>query len=154
MRQALDTGIIAGYPAEDLRVIVYDGKSHPVDSKEVAFTSAGRKAVIDAVTKAGPILLEPIVNIEVLTPESFIGDLASDISSRRGQITGTQPLSSDTSAITGQVPLSELAEYQSRLRSVTGGQGSYTIEFSHYAAVPASIQQQIASQYKAEREED
>ena len=154
VRQALDTGIIAGYPAEDLRVIVYDGKSHPVDSKEVAFTSAGRKAVIDAVTKAGPILLEPIVNIEVLTPESFIGDLASDISSRRGQITGTQPLSSDTSAITGQVPLSELAEYQSRLRSVTGGQGSYTIEFSHYAAVPASIQQQIASQYKAEREED
>lgn len=154
VRQALDAGIIAGYPAEDLRVIVYDGKSHPVDSKEIAFVSAGRKAVIDAVTKAGPILLEPMVDIEVLTPEAFIGDLASDISSKRGQITGTQPLASDTSAITGQVPLSELVDFQSRLRSMTGGQGSYTIEFSHYAPVPGSIQQQITSQYKAAREEE
>jgi len=154
VRQALDAGIIAGYPAQDLRVIVYDGKSHPVDSKEIAFISAGRKAVIDAVTKAGPIVLEPMVNIEVLTPEAYIGDLASDISSKRGQITGTQPFSSDTSAITGQVPLSELTEYQSRLRSMTGGQGSYTIEFSHYAPVPALIQQQITSQYKAAREEE
>ncbi|MBI4290066.1 MAG: elongation factor G [Betaproteobacteria bacterium] len=154
VRQALDAGIIAGYPAEDLRVIVYDGKSHPVDSKEIAFVSAGRKAVIDAVTKAGPILLEPMVNIEVLTPETYIGDLASDISSKRGQITGTQPLASDTSAITGQVPLSELVDFQSRLRSMTGGQGSYTIEFSHYAPVPGSIQQQITSQYKTAREED
>ncbi|MBI2961518.1 MAG: elongation factor G [Betaproteobacteria bacterium] len=154
VRQALDIGIIAGYPVEDLRVIVYDGKSHPVDSKEIAFTSAGRKAVIDAVAKAGPIVLEPVVNIEVLTPETYIGDLASDISSKRGQITGTQPLASDSSVITGQVPLSELTEYQSRLRSMTGGQASFTIEFSHYAPVPAAIQQQITSQYKAAREED
>jgi elongation factor G len=154
VRQALDAGIIAGYPVEDIRVIVYDGKYHPVDSKEVAFVSAGRKAVMDAVNKAGPIVLEPIVNVEVLTPEDFIGDLTSDLSSKRGHITGTQGRSSDTVAITGQVPLSELTEYQSRLRSVTGGHGSYSIEYSHYAAVPATTQQQITSQHQAAHEED
>jgi elongation factor G len=154
VRQALDTGIIAGYPVEDIRVIVYDGKHHPVDSKEVAFVSAGRKAVIDAISKAGPIVLEPIVNVEILTPEAYIGDLTSDLSSKRGHITGTQGRSSGTVAITGQVPLSELTEYQSRLRSVTGGHGSYAIEYSHYAAVPATMQQQITSQFNAAHEED
>jgi elongation factor G len=153
VRQALDSGVIAGYPVHDLRVIVYDGKSHAVDSKEIAFISAGRKGVVDAILKAGPIVLEPIVNIEVLAPDAFIGDLTSDLATKRGQITGTEASAADA-AISGQVPLSELAEYQSRLRSVTGGQGSYTIELSHYAAVPAMIQQQIVSQHKAEREED
>jgi elongation factor G len=154
VRQALDAGIIAGYPVHDIRIIVYDGKHHAVDSKEVAFVSAGRKAVMDAILKAGPIVLEPIVNVEVLTPEAYIGDLTSDLSSKRGQITGTQGRGSDSVAITGQVPLSELTEYQSRLRSVTGGHGSYSIEYSHYAAVPATTQQQITSQYKAAQEED
>ncbi|OFZ89521.1 MAG: elongation factor G [Betaproteobacteria bacterium RBG_16_64_18] len=154
VRQALDAGIIAGYPVHDIRVIVYDGKHHAVDSKEVAFVSAGRKAVMDAIVKAGPIVLEPIVNVEVLTPEDYIGDLTSDLSSKRGQITGTQGRSSGSVAITGQVPLSELTEYQSRLRSVTGGHGSYSIEYSHYAAVPATTQQQITSQHKAAQEED
>jgi len=154
VRQALDAGIIAGYPVHDVRVIVYDGKHHAVDSKEVAFVSAGRKAVMDAILKAGPIVLEPIVDIEILTPEDYIGDLTSDLSSKRGQITGTQGHSSNTVAITGQVPLSELTEYQSRLRSVTGGHGSYTTEYSHYAAVPATTQQQITSQFKAAQEED
>jgi elongation factor G len=154
VRQALETGIIAGYPVEDIRVIVYDGKHHPVDSKEVAFVSAGRKGVIDAITKAGPIMLEPIVNVEILTPEAYIGDLTSDLSSKRGHITGTQGRSGGTVAITGQVPLSELTEYQSRLRSVTGGHGAYAIEYSHYAPVPATTQQQLMSQYKAAREED
>ena len=154
VRQALDTGVIAGYPVQDIRVIVYDGKSHAVDSKEVAFVSAGRKAVIEAISGAGPILLEPIVNIEVLAPEANIGDLTSDLSAKRGHITGTQGRGADTMAITGQVPMSELAEYQSRLRSVTGGHGSYSIEFSHYAPVPALTQQQHASQYKAKGEEE
>ena len=154
VRQALDTGVIAGYPVQDIRVIVYDGKSHAVDSKEVAFVSAGRKAVIEAISGAGPILLEPIVNIEVLAPEANIGDLTSDLSAKRGHITGTQGRGADTMAITGQVPMSELAEYQSRLRSVTGGHGSYSIEFSHYAPVSALTQQQLASQYKAKGEEE
>jgi len=153
VRQALDTGIIAGYPVEDLRVIVYDGKHHPVDSKEVAFVSAGRKAIMDAIMKAGPIVLEPIVDIEIVAPDTYMGDLTSDLSSKRGHITGTQGRSGAL-AVTGQVPLSELSDYQSRLRSVTGGHGSYSIEYSHYAPVPAPTQLHLTSLYKAVAEED
>ena len=154
VRQALDEGGIAGYPVEDLRVIVYDGKSHPVDGKEVAFVSAGRKAVLDAIAKAGPIVLEPIVNIEISAPERYMGDLASDLSGRRGQVTGTESHGGDAIAILGQVPLSELSDYQSRLRSMTGGHGSYSVDFSHYAPVPPQVQQQLASQFKRAAEED
>jgi elongation factor G len=142
VRQALDHGVVAGYPVEDLKVIVYDGKSHDVDSKEIAFVTAGRKAVIDAILKASPIMLEPIVNIEITAPDRFVGDLTSDLSSKRGQVTGTESTGGDLMSILGIVPLSEVAEYQSRLRSVTGGQGAYTVEFSHYAAVPPITQQQ------------
>jgi elongation factor G len=154
VRQALDHGVISGYPVEDIRVIVYDGKSHAVDSKEIAFVTAGRKAVIDAILKASPIMLEPIVNIEITAPDRFVGDLTSDLSSKRGQVTGTESTGGDLMAIQGMVPLSEVSEYQSRLRSVTGGQGAYTIEFSHYAAVPPQTQSFLASQFKLEREED
>ncbi|MHB8667800.1 MAG: elongation factor G [Burkholderiales bacterium] len=154
VRMALDAGVIAGYPVQDLRVIVYDGKSHAVDSKEIAFVSAGRKAVIDAFSKAGPIMLEPIVNIDIDAPETYVGDMTAEIASKRGQITGTQPRSGDIISTTGQVPLAELADFQNRLRSITGGQGSYSVEFSHYAQVPAQLQQQLTSQYKAAREED
>ena len=154
VRMALDAGVIAGYPVEDLRVIVYDGKSHAVDSKEIAFVSAGRKAIIDAFSKAAPIMLEPIVNIEIDAPEAYVGDMTSEIASKRGQITGTQQRSADVISTTGQVPLAELADFQNRLRSITGGQGSYSVEFSHYAQVPAQMQQQLMSQHKAEREED
>ena len=154
VRQALDEGGIAGYPVEDLRVVVYDGKSHPVDGKEVAFVSAGRKAVLDAIAKAGPIVLEPIVNIEISAPERYMGDLASDLSGRRGQVTGTESHGGDAIAILGQVPLSELSDYQSRLRSMTGGHGSYSVDFSHYAPVPPQVQQQLASQFKRAAEED
>ena len=154
VRQALDHGVVAGYPVEDIRVVVYDGKSHDVDSKEIAFVTAGRKAVIDAILKASPIMLEPIVNIEITAPDRFVGDLTSDLSSKRGQVTGTESTGGDLMSIQGIVPLSEVSEYQSRLRSVTGGQGAYTVEFSHYAAVPPQTQQHLASQFKLEREED
>jgi elongation factor G len=154
VRQALDHGVVAGYPVEDIRVIVYDGKSHPVDSKEIAFVTAGRKAVIDAILKASPILLEPIVTIEITAPDRFVGDLTSDLSGKRGQVTGTESTGGELMAIRGMVPLSEISDYQSRLRSVTGGQGAYTLEFSHYAPVPPQAQQQLASQFKLEREED
>ncbi|HWH39325.1 MAG TPA: elongation factor G, partial [Usitatibacter sp.] len=154
VKQALDQGVIAGYPVEDVRVIVYDGKSHAVDSKEIAFVTAGRKAVIDAVLKATPILLEPIVNIEITAPDRFVGDLTSDISGKRGQVTGTESTGGDLMSIKGMVPLSEIADYQSRLRSVTGGQGAYTIEFSHYAPVPPQVQQNLQSQFKLAHEED
>jgi elongation factor G len=154
VRQALDHGVVAGYPVEDIRVSVYDGKSHAVDSKEIAFVTAGRKAVIDAILKASPILLEPMVTIEITAPDRFVGDLTSDLSGKRGQVTGTESTGGDLMAIQGMVPLSEISDYQSRLRSVTGGQGAYTLEFSHYAAVPPHTQQQLASQFKLEREED
>ena len=154
VRMALDAGVIAGYPVDDLRVIVYDGKHHPVDSKEIAFVSAGRKAVIDAFSKAGAIMLEPIVNIVIDAPEAYVGDMTAEIASKRGQITGTEQRSADIISTSGQVPLAELTDFQNRLRSLTGGQGSYSVEFSHYAQVPAQMQQQLVSQHKVAQEED
>jgi elongation factor G len=154
VRQALEHGVISGYPVEDIRVVVYDGKSHPVDSKEVAFVSAGKKAVIEAILQAGPIILEPIVIIAITAPDRFVGDLTADISGKRGQVTGTESSGGDLMTISGQVPLSEVTEYQSRLRSVTGGQGSYTVEYSHYAMVPPQTQQLLTSQFKLAHEDD
>jgi elongation factor G len=148
VRQALADGVIAGYPVHDLRVIVHDGKSHSVDSKEIAFVSAGRKATIEAIRAANPILLEPLVDIEVLAPENAVGDLTGDLAGKRGHVTGTQPRGLGAVAITGQVPLVEVVDYQSRLKSLTGGQGAYTIAFSHYAQVPPNTQSQLAAAYK------
>ena len=154
VRQALADGVIGGFPVHDIRVVVHDGKSHSVDSKDIAFFTAGRKATIQAIQAATPIILEPVVDIEVLTPEDCVGDLSGDLSSKRGQVTGTQPRGSATMAISGKVPLAELDDYQGRLKSLTGGQGSYSITFSHYAAVPPSTQQQLAAQHKAVNLED
>ena len=148
VRQALEDGVVGGFPVHDIRVIVHDGKSHSVDSKDIAFFTAGRKATIQAIQAASPIVLEPVVDIEVLTPEAGVGDLSGDLSSKRGQVTGTQPRGTGVMAISGKVPLAELDDYQGRLKSLTGGQGSYSIAFSHYAAVPAATQQQLASQKK------
>ncbi len=149
VRQALADGILAGFPVHDLRVIVYDGKTHAVDGKDIAFTQAGRKATHEAVMKATPIVLEPLVNIEVVAPEAAIGDLTGDLASKRGHVTGTQPRPAATVAISGQIPLAELDDYQGRLKSLTAGQGSYSIEFSHYAPVPAQTQQKLMSAHKA-----
>jgi elongation factor G len=99
-------------------------------------------------------MLEPIVNIDIDAPEAYVGDMTAEIASKRGQITGTQPRSGDIISTTGQVPLAELTDFQNRLRSITGGQGSYSVEFSHYAQVPGQMQQQLMSQHKAAREED
>jgi elongation factor G len=154
VRMALDSGVIAGYPVHDLRVTVYDGKHHAVDSKEVAFISAGRKAIIDAFSKAGAIVLEPIVNIEISAPDKFMGDLTADLSGKRGQVTGTDSSGGDLTTIKGAVPLSELSDYQTRLKSVTGGQGSYSIDFSHYAPVPPHTQAQLVSKHKQPVEEE
>ncbi len=148
VRQALEDGVVAGFPVHDIRVIVHDGKSHSVDSKDIAFFTAGRKATIQAIQAASPIILEPVVDIEVLTPDAAVGDLSGDLSSKRGQVTGTQPRGTGTMAINGKVPLAELDDYQGRLKSLTGGQGSYSITFSHYAPIPSNTQQQLASEYK------
>ena len=150
----ISTGAIAGYPMQDIRVSVYDGKHHPVDSKEVAFRAAGKWAFIDAVQKAKPTLLEPFVDMEITVPANFIGDIASDLSSRRGRILGQDSLPGNIVCVKAQAPLAEVMQYNSQLRSVTGGQGSYTMELSHYEAVPGNVQQQIIATNKKEKEED
>lgn len=153
IRQVLDTGVIAGHPVKDVRVIVYDGKAHSVDSKDIAFATAGRKAFIDAVKKAVPIVLEPIVKVEITAPDASMGDITGDLSSKRGQVNATHALLGGGMTVSGMVPLSELNGYQARLNGMTGGQGRYTLELSHYEAVPASVQQQLMGQYQAKDED-
>ncbi|MFZ2266081.1 MAG: elongation factor G [Azonexus sp.] len=154
VRQGLEGGVVAGYAVDDLKVTVFDGKTHAVDGKEVAFVTAGRKAVIEAIRAAKPIVLEPIVSIEIIVPEGAIGDLTGDLASRRGHITGTDGRAHGLAAISGEVPLAELNDYQSRLKSLTGGQGSYTIEFARYSAVPPNVQQQLASKFQLHDEDE
>jgi elongation factor G len=151
VRQALESGVVAGYPVVDLRVVVYDGKHHTVDSKEIAFIQAGKKALIAAVQAARPSVLEPIVNVEITAPEQNIGDITGDLASRRAQVSGTASAASGL-AVLAQAPLSELSSYQSRLNSLTGGQGRYTLAFSHYEPVPPAVQAQLASQYRIKDE--
>ncbi len=154
IRQVLESGAVAGYPMQDVRVVVYDGKHHPVDSKEVAFISAGRKAFLDALGKARPLVLEPVVSIEIACPDTALGDITGDLSGRRGQITGTESSGSGMSTIRGRVPLSELNGYASRLKAATAGQGAWSMEMSHYEPVPPTVQQQLATEYKASKGQD
>jgi elongation factor G len=151
VREVLATGYVAGYPIHDMRVTVYDGKHHPVDSKEVAFVAAGRKAMLDALAKARPIVLEPIVSIEIAVPDTAMGDITGDLSARRGQVTGTGNLAGGMMVVEGVVPLSELDGYAGRLKAITQGQGSFSMELSHYEAVPPNVQQQLATEFKSKR---
>ncbi|MCG3178050.1 MAG: Elongation factor G [Phycisphaerae bacterium] len=154
VRDCMDQGVVAGYPLQDVRVVVYDGKYHPVDSKEVAFRTAGRGAMRDAIAKAKPVLLEPIVNLEVVVPAQFMGDITGDMNGRRGRIQGMDQLPGNLSVIKAQVPLAEVTTYNSQLRSVTGGQGSYSMEFSHYEPVPGNVQQQIVAMSTKPKDEE
>lgn len=153
VREAMSSGVIAGYALMDVRVIVYDGKHHSVDSKEIAFATAGRKAFIEAVKAARPIVLEPVANVEITAPEGAMGDIAGDLSSRRGQVNGTANSAAGTVTIRGQAPLAELAGYQSRLNAMTSGQGRYALALSHYDPVPPTVQVQLTSQFKVKDEE-
>ncbi len=153
VREALQEGAVAGYPMQDVRAIAYDGKYHPVDSKEIAFVTAGREAFLDAVSKAKPIVLEPIVNLEVRAPADCVGAITGDLSSRRGRIAGTDAGPRGMSVINAQVPLAELDGYESQLKSMTGGHGSYNIELSHYDPVPTDIQQKLQALYQKEKQE-
>ncbi len=154
VRQVLEQGVIAGYPVHDVRVSLYDGKYHTVDSKEIAFVTAGKKAFIEAVNKAQPVVLEPIVMINITAPASSLGDITGDLSVKRGRINQTSSLSGGMMNIQGLVPLSEISSYQSQLKSITGGTGSYTIEFSHYDPVPARRQQELMKEFKPRADED
>jgi elongation factor G len=150
----MDAGVIAGYPLQDIRVAITDGKHHPVDSKEVAFRTAGKYAFKDAVLKGKPVLLEPVVSMEVTVPEDKMGSITGDLSGKRGRIQGQDFLGGGMAVVKAQAPLAEVMQYQSQLKSVTGGQGSFAMEFSHYEPVPPQVQQQIAGQYKPRADED
>ncbi|WP_368561827.1 elongation factor G [Pseudoxanthomonas sp. UTMC 1351] len=153
VRQVLSAGAIAGYPLQDVRVIVYDGKHHPVDSKEVAFAAAGKKAFLDAIAKAKPQVLEPVVDLEVSAPESQVGDITGGLASKRARINGTDSIRGEI-VVKAQVPLSELEGYAAELKSATAGRGRYNLDFSHYEPVPANIQQKLTEAYKPRQEED
>ncbi|MDQ1243143.1 MAG: elongation factor, partial [Pseudomonadota bacterium] len=142
------------FTLQDIRVSVYDGKHHAVDSKEVAFVSAGRKAFVEAIKQAAPIVLEPIVRIVISCPSSAIGDVASDLATRRARINGQDTLQGGRSEITALVPLGELQDYLSRLKALTGGEGTYTMDLSHYDPVPARKQQELVSAFKPHEETD
>jgi elongation factor G len=134
----------------DFRVILYDGQYHDVDSSELAFKLAGALAYKEAMEKAKPTLLEPIMNIEVSAPNEYVGDLMGDLSSRRGKVQGMETGTDDT-IIRAQAPMAELLTYGAQLRSITQGRGSFQLEFSHYAEVPHANQEKIIAQSKAEK---
>jgi len=154
INDVMATGVVAGFPLQDVAVSVYDGKHHPVDSKEVAFRSAGKGAFIDAIKKAKPVLLEPIVNMEITVPADNMGDITGDLASKRGRVQGQDMLPGNMVVIKAQVPLSEVSQYNSQLKSVTGGQGSYSMSLSHYEAVPPNVQQQIVAAYSKKPDEE
>ena len=153
VESVLTSGPTAGFVMQDVRVTVYDGKHHPVDSKEVAFVAAGRKAFLDALAKARPIVLEPIVNLEVEAPESFMGDVAGDLSARRGQVKGTRAMAPGVLVVEGQAPLGELEGYSARLKAMTQGRASWTMSLSHYEQAPPQLQQQLATDYQGKRKQ-
>jgi elongation factor G len=153
VRSVLDAGFVAGYPIQDVRVTVYDGKSHPVDSKDVAFMSAGRKAFLDALGKARPLVLEPIVNVRITAPEERMGDIAGELSGHRAHIKGSDTPRPGLVQITAQAPLSEMEQFPARLKSLTAGHGSYNLEFSHYEPAPAQLQQKLAAAHRPAAEE-
>ena len=154
VRQVMGEGAVAGFALQDIRVSVYDGKHHAVDSKEVAFVAAGRKAFITAIREAGPIVLEPVVRVAISAPSSAIGDVTSDLATRRARINGQDTLPGGRAQISALVPLAELQDYLSRLKAITGGEGSYTMDLSHYDPVPARRQQELVTAYKPREETD
>jgi elongation factor G len=148
IRQKMAEGVVAGFPVVDVRVRVYDGKYHDVDSKEIAFIIAGRNAFADAIQKARPVLLEPLVNVEIEIPSRFMGDITGDLNTRRARITGMDS-AGDTQIIKASAPLAEMQTYSTQLRSITAGEGSFHMEFSHYDVVPGNVAQTVIA--KAEK---
>jgi len=148
VREVLAGGAISGHPVVDVRVTVHDGKAHSVDSKEIAFVTAGRKAFLAAVREARPIVLEPMVDVTITAPDGTLGDITGDLSARRGLVSGTDSAAGGLVLVRGQAPLSELAGYQNRLNAMTAGQGRYTIAHSHYEPVPPTVQQQLVAAHR------
>ena len=147
INQVLGEGVVAGYPVGDVKAIVFDGKMHPVDSKDIAFQIAGRGAFKEAFALAGPVLMEPIMDVKIVVPEGMMGDILGDLNTRRGRVQGMDTENA-RSTISAQVPLAEMLRYGNELRSMTGGRGIYTMTFNHYETVPANVAQPIIAAHK------
>ena len=154
VRSVLEDGAVAGYPMRGIKVEVYDGKHHPVDSKEVAFITAGKRAFIDAVQKAKPVLLEPIVTVEITCPSQYMGDVTGDISTKRGRVQDTVMLPGDMCTVVAEAPLGELQTFTTELKSITGGAGSYSMEYSHDEPAPPHVQQEVIAAFAGHAEEE
>ncbi|MCA9980292.1 MAG: elongation factor G [Anaerolineales bacterium] len=152
-RQALEGGVLAGYPVTGVKAVVYDGKEHPVDSKEIAFQTAGREGFKKAVLGAGPVLLEPIYQVTVTVPSDHMGDVLGDMNSRRARVQGMDQAGSK-SIINAEVPLAEMQTYAADLRSMTGGRGVYRMEFTHYGRMPGHLQEQLVASAKQNHQEE
>lgn len=152
LMEALEEGVLAGYPVEDIKATLFDGSYHSVDSSEMAFKIAASLAFKKAMQQAQPVLLEPIVNAEIVVQDQFMGDIMGDMNSRRGRIMGMEPLEGGLQKIKAQVPLAEMYRYSIDLRSMTQGRGKFSMEYSHYEEVPAHIQEQIVKEAQKEKE--
>lgn len=152
VRQAMDEGVLAGYPVVDVKVTLYDGSYHPVDSSDIAFQIAGSMAFKKAAQDAGLVLLEPIMDVEITIPDEYMGQVSGDINARRGRIVGVDARGG-MQIIKAQVPLAEMFKYASELRSITGGRGSYTMKFSHYEIVPQRLAERIIQAVQEKKEE-
>jgi elongation factor G len=144
----LTEGVVAGFPIVDVKVVVFDGKEHPVDSKDIAFQIAGREAFREAFQSAGPVLMEPVMDVQITVPESIMGDILGDLNTRRGRVQGMDT-EAGKSVVSAQVPLAEMMRYGNDLRSMTGGRGIYTMKFSHYETVPTHLAQSVINANKA-----
>ncbi len=153
IKTALQSGILAGFPVVDVRAIVYDGKTHPVDSKDIAFQTAARQAFKESMQKAKPVILEPIMDVDVVVPDEFMGDITGSLNSRRGRVMGMEP-GDGAQTIKAKVPLEEMYKYVNELKSITGGRGTYTMSFSHYEVVPSNLVQAIVEKAKQTKKEE
>ncbi len=148
VRGALDSGVLGGFQVVDVKAVVYDGKHHPVDSKDIAFQIAAAQAFAEAMKKARPVLLEPVALIKVRVPDRYTGDVISDLNTRRGRILGMDSEGS-VSVVSAHVPMAEIQTYSPDLRSMTGGRGAFSLKFDHYASVPDSLVERILAERKA-----
>jgi elongation factor G len=152
VRQVLADGAVTGNPMQDIRVIVYDGKHHPVDSKEVAFVTAGKKAFLDAVRKASPVVLEPIAKLEITVPTQYVGDISGHLAGIRGRIGGNDALANGKTRVLAQVPIAELGDFQTTLKSLTGGEGIFSLQLDHYDSAPTDVQKALEGGYQPQAE--
>ncbi len=143
VKEAAESGVVAGYPVTDLKITLYDGSFHEVDSNEMAFKMAASMAFKEGVQRGGPVLLEPLMKVEVVVPEEFLGDVMAQVNSRRGSIQGMDVRPGNAQAVRALVPLAEMFGYATQLRSVTQGRGVFSMEFDHYAPIPQSVAEEI-----------